>query len=187
MKQTKEEIFIQAYGDYEKSLLKRSFFKVSNHELADDLVQNTFLKTWEYLVKNGDIDSMRAFLFHILNDLIIDEYRKKKSVSLDKIMEGGFEIAIDDSDTLIDTIDGKTVMLLIPLLTERHAEVVSMKYIEDMTLKEIASATHQSRATVAVQIHRGMEKLAILFRIEEAKSTKTKSSTDSESSGSQTL
>ena len=41
------------------------------------------------VVKNGKIDIMKAFLYHVLNRLIIDEYRKHKTVSLDSIMENG--------------------------------------------------------------------------------------------------
>lgn len=111
---TNSEIFIKAYGDYEKSLLRRSFFKVSDKVLAEDLVQITFLKTWEYLIKTGKIDSMKAFLFHVLNNLIIDEYRKQKPVSLDVLTEAGFQIAVDDSERLFNTIDGKTAVKLIP-------------------------------------------------------------------------
>jgi len=161
---TNQEIFIQAYGDHEKALLRRSFFKVSNQDLADDLVQTTFLKTWEYLVNVGEIDSMRAFLFHALNNLIIDEYRKQKSISLEHLTEKGFVVAIDDSQELFDTIDGKTALLLIPLLSDKYRKVVSMRYIDDLPLKEIALITKQSQNAVAVQIHRGVGKLAVLFR-----------------------
>jgi RNA polymerase sigma-70 factor (ECF subfamily) len=171
MEVAKHEIFVQAYGDYEKSLLRRSFFKVSNKALAEDLVQTTFLKTWEYMAKDGKIDSMKAFLFHALNNLIIDEYRKEKPVSLDILTEAGFQLAIDNSDRLFNIIDGKTAMVLIPLLTDRYREVISMRYAEDMTLKEIANATNQSKNTVAVQIYRGVEKLAILIRVKRDQKT----------------
>jgi len=166
MKQSKKETFIQAYKDHEKSLLKRSFFKVDDKDLSYDLVQTTFLKTWVYLVKNGKIESMKAFLYHVLNDLIIDEYRKKKAVSLDILTEKGFQIEIDDSDRLFNIIDGKTAIMMIPLLDKKYREVVSLRYLKDMPLKDIADITQQSKNTVAVQIHRGIEKLAVLYRVD---------------------
>ena len=67
---------IIAHNDYEKGLNARAFFKLSNHETGEDLVQHTFMKTWIYLVKGGKIEIMKAFLYHILNNLIVDEYRK---------------------------------------------------------------------------------------------------------------
>jgi len=162
----KHEALVSAYGEFEEALLRRALYKVGNAELASDLVQTTFLKTWEYLIKNGKIDSMKAFLFHVLNMLIIDEYRKKKPVSLDALTEVGFEIPVDDSDRLLDFIDGKSTVLLIPLLAKKYRIVVSMYYLDGMTLTEIAAATNQSKNTVAVQIHRGLKKLSALFKVD---------------------
>ncbi len=169
MGETKEEVIIRAYKDHEKALLQRSFFKLGNKELSDDLVQITFLKTWEYLLKEKSIEHIRAFLFHILNNLIIDEYRKKKPVSLDVMQENGFQIAFDDSEHLINQADGKTAMLLIPLLKDKHRKVVSMRFEEEQTIKEIAEATKQKHNTVVVQIRRGVDELAVLFRVDEKK------------------
>ncbi|MEX0910431.1 MAG: sigma-70 family RNA polymerase sigma factor [Candidatus Paceibacterota bacterium] len=172
MDKTNQEILVQAFHDHQKSLLQKSFLKVNNKELSDDLVQTTFLKTWQYLLKDGEIDSMRKFLFHVLNGLIIDEYRKNKPISLDILTEAGFQVVIDDSDRLFDILDGKTAMLMIPLLPDKYKDVVGMRYEDEMTLNEIAKLTQQSNNTVAVQIHRGIEKLAILFRVEESRSQK---------------
>lgn len=163
---SKEDLFVKAYTDYHEALFRRSFFKVSDKDLADDLVQVAFLKTWEYLVRAGKIESMKAFLFHALNDLIVDQYRKKKTVSLDVLTENGFEIVTDDSPRLINRIDGKTAMRHIPLLPEKYRAVMSMRFIQLLSLQEISDATGQTKNTVAVQIHRGIEKLAILSRLE---------------------
>lgn len=164
MKETKEEIIIRAYEEYEKSLLSRSFSKLSDSELSDDLVQTTFLKTWEYLLTHDDICHMRGFLFHILNNLIIDEYRRKRSVSLDELQDGGFEIAFDETDSLLNIADGKTAMLLIPLLDKKYETVISLRFEAEKTIAEIAETTKQSKNTVVVQIRRGIDKLAVLFR-----------------------
>jgi len=167
MGETKEEVLIRAYKDHEKDLLRRSFSKLSDQEIADDLVQTTFLKTWQYLLKDRKVKHMRGFLFHILNNLIIDEYRKKRPLSLDTLQESGFEIVFDDTERLLDQIDGKTAILLIPLLKEKHREVVSMRFEEEKTIKEIADATKQKNNTVVVQIRRGIDALAVLLRVEK--------------------
>ncbi|MEX0918657.1 MAG: RNA polymerase sigma factor [Candidatus Paceibacterota bacterium] len=169
MDKIKEEVIIRAYKDHERALLKQSFFKLGNRDLSDDLVQTTFLKTWEYLLKEDKIKHIKGFLFHILNNLIVDEYRKNKSISLDVLEEGGFQIAFDDSERLINQADGKTAMLLIPLLKEKHRKVVSMRFEEEKTIKEIAQITKQKNNTVVVQIRRGVDELAVLFRVDDKK------------------
>lgn len=64
-----------------------------DHEIGKDLVQDTFLKNWKYLVTGGKIDTMKSFLFYVLNHLIVDEYRKQnhKAPSLEVLIEQGFD------------------------------------------------------------------------------------------------
>lgn len=169
MVKSNRQILVQAFHDHQKALLQKSFRKVDDKDLSDDLVQTTFLKTWQYLQKEGNVDSMKKFLYHVLNGLVIDEYRKKKPVSLDLLIESGFNVVIDDSDRLFDILDGKTALLMIPLLPDKYQDVMEMRYEDEMTLNEIAKITQQSNNTVAVQIHRGVEKLAVLFRVEESR------------------
>lgn len=156
-------ILTLAHQDYEKGLNARAFFKISNHATADDLVQETFMKTWLYLVKGGKIHIMKAFLYHALNDLIVDEYRKRKTISLDLLSEKGFEPSYDDLDHLLDILDGKKAILLIKLLPERYEKVMRMRYVQDLSLKEMSLITGQSKNALAVQAHRGLEKLKQLY------------------------
>jgi len=72
----RKAVLTQAYHDHVKGMSSYSFFKVHSHIVSDGLVQDAFIKTWKYLAKGGKIDIMKAFLYHILNQLIIDEYRK---------------------------------------------------------------------------------------------------------------
>ena len=152
-----------AHSDYEKGLNARAYFKVSNRELGEDLVQQTFMKTWVYLIRGGKIEMMKAFLYHILNNLIIDEYRKHKTTSLDVLVENGFEPGADHSLNLFNVLDGKAAALLIPRLPIKFQKVIRMRYIQDLSLKEISLLTGQSKNTVAVQVHRGLEKLKLLY------------------------
>ncbi|MEK7480056.1 MAG: RNA polymerase sigma factor [Patescibacteria group bacterium] len=153
-----------AHHDYQKALSSYAFFKVSDRTLSDDLVQDTFMKTWRYLVKGGKIDLMKSFLYHILNNLIIDEYRKHKSTSLDVLVEKGFEPSFDHSARLFDAVDGKAALSLIKRPPEKYRKVMRMRYVQDLSLKEIALLTGQTANTIAVQLHRGLAKLKLLYR-----------------------
>jgi DNA-directed RNA polymerase specialized sigma24 family protein len=76
-----------AHHDWHRKLNIHAFFKIHDQTISEDLVQDTFMKTWSYLVKGGKIDTMKAFLYHILNNLIVDEYRKRKAISLNALLE----------------------------------------------------------------------------------------------------
>lgn len=80
LKTQHQEILSAAHSDYAQGLMTYALYKTRNQSLGEDLVQETFLKTWKYLVKDGKIVIMKAFLYHVLNNLIVDEYRKRKTI-----------------------------------------------------------------------------------------------------------
>jgi len=155
-----------AHHDYVKMLNAHAFFKTSSHTIGEDLVQDTFAKTWKYLVRGGKIDVMKSFLYHVLNGLIIDEYRKRKPLSLDLMMESGFEPSADSEDQLMNMLDGKAAVLLIALLPEKYREIIDMRYVRDLSLQEISLITGKSKNSIAVQAHRGLEKLRVIYGLQ---------------------
>jgi RNA polymerase sigma-70 factor (ECF subfamily) len=154
-----------AHQDHQKSLDTHAFFKIGDHTISEDLVQETFLKTWKYLVKGGKIHTMKAFLYHVLNHLIVDEYRKRKTTSLDILLEKGFEPLNISSEDPAAILDAKASLLLIHRLPEKYQKIMRMRYAQDLSLKEIALLTGQSKNTVAVQAHRGLLMLKELYKI----------------------
>ncbi len=168
----RQSVLNAAHGDYFKKLTQHAFFKLHNRALSEDLVQDTFMKTWNYLVRGGKIDIMKSFLYRILNNLIVDEYRKRKTTSLDVLLEKGFEPGTDHRERLMNTADGKTALLLISRLSVRYRKVMHMRYVQDLSLKQMAFVTRQSKNTVAVQLHRGLAKLKMLYE-HPYESTKT--------------
>jgi RNA polymerase sigma-70 factor (ECF subfamily) len=153
-----------AHNSYSVLMNKYAFFKIHDHAIGEDMVQDTFMKTWTYLIKGGKIDIMKAFLYHILNNLIIDQYRKKKTTSLDTLVEKGFDPGVDDSARILDVFDGKAAILMIARLPEKYKRIMRMKYIQFLSIKEISILTGQSKNAVAVQTHRGMAKLRLLYK-----------------------
>lgn len=164
----RQAVLTEAHHDYQKGLHSHAFFKVGNHAIGEDMVQDTFMKTWKYLVKGGEIEVMKSFLYHILNNLIVDEYRKRKIASLDVLLEKGYEPGIDHRESLINSLDGKSAMLLIARLPEKYQKIMRMRYVQDLSLKEMSLLTGQSKNTMAVQLHRGLAKLKILYNHAEA-------------------
>lgn len=147
---------------HQTNLTKRAVYKTNDVDLGEDLVQVTFLKTLLYLRRGGKIHVMRAFLNHILSDLITDEYRKRKIASLDTLLDKGLEIGTDDTESKINILDGKQVVDLIDQLPAKYQVVMRMRYLQDLTLKEMSLITGQTQNTIAVQSHRGLKKLRAL-------------------------
>lgn len=154
-----------AHENNQPSMLRHALYKTNDSEVSQDLVQTSFLKTLVYLQKGGKIDLMRSFLNHVLNDLIVDEYRarKNKSVSLDMLLDNGFELGFSNFEKDINILDGKQAILLIPQLSKKYEMVIRLRYLNGLSLRETALITGQSENTVAVQVHRGMAKLRELY------------------------
>ena len=107
---------------------------------------------------------MKYFLYNVLNNLIIDEYRKRKNTSLEILLEKGFDPSADNSQTMFDVLDGKVLVILIDYLPKKHRQVLNLRYVQDYSIEEIAKITGQTRNTVTVQAHRGLEQLKVLYK-----------------------
>ncbi len=161
MKAPIEKEFIEACEMHSDALFRYCFFKISDRELAKDLVQETFMKTWNYLAKGEQVDNIRAFFYKILSNLIIDEYRKKKPLSLDTLTE---EKGFDEKEILENNIDAQKALLLLNDIGDMYKDMIMMRYVEELSLKEIAEITGESENTIAVKIHRGLKKVKELFK-----------------------
>lgn len=148
---------------YKNMLSTHVFLKLSDRSTGEDLVQKTFMKTWLYLVKGGKINLMKSFLYHILDQLIIDYYRKHKEVSLDDLLKKGFEPSNNESEHLADILDGKMAFLLVKQLSVKYQKVITMRYAQDLSLEEMSILTGKSKKTLSVQLFRGIKQLKILY------------------------
>ncbi|MFN4181117.1 MAG: RNA polymerase sigma factor [Candidatus Paceibacteria bacterium] len=162
----KEENFIRACEVHADALFRYSLFKVSDRDLAKDLVQETFLRAWNHVAEGKEIDNFKAFFYRVLGNMIIDEYRKKKTVSLESMTEDGFDIRVDEEERIADQIDGAIALEVLSKIPEKYREVIFMKYVQDFSNKEIAEMLGDSENAISVKIHRGIKKINEIFNEE---------------------
>ncbi len=155
--------FAKAYEDFGDAIFRYCLYQTSNREKALDLTADTFTKTWEYLSKGEtkEVENLRAFLYKVANNLIIDDRRKKKSLSLDTMTESGFDVQSgqDEAEQYESAYDGKIALEAVKNLDEKYRDVLMLRYVDDMTVGEIAKIVGESENNVSVRIHRGLEKL----------------------------
>lgn len=159
-----EALFTATYCEHLQELIRHARSMVASRELSEDLVQDVFVKMWIYLVRGGKIEKTRAFLHHVLKNAIVDMYRKHKTMSLDVLLEQGHEPSTDDSERLLNILDGQNAFALIDQLPKKYQKVLRMKYADNLSYEEISGTIGQSKNTTAVQVHRGLEKLKLLYR-----------------------
>jgi RNA polymerase sigma-70 factor (ECF subfamily) len=160
------EEFIALYDEIADQLFRHCFFKVSNRELALDIVQEAFARTWEYLAAGKKVNNIKGFLFKVANNLIIDEYRKKKVISLETLQEqSGFDAAVNDDKKTLQNVEVDTILTYINKLDEKYREVILMRYVNDFSPKEIAEILGQSENAVSVRINRGLKKVQAMLNL----------------------
>ena len=156
--------FLSAYEEHADALYRYCFFKIHDADLAKDLLQDTFAKTWHYLSSGKKIDNVKAFLYRSVNNQIIDEYRKKKHSSLEALQEErGFDPESPEESSYIERLDGERALKLLEFLPRAYRDAIFMRYVEELTLPEIAEIIGESENTISVRIHRGIKKLRELF------------------------
>lgn len=159
-----EKEFLKAYELNSDALYRQCFFKVHDSELARDIVQETFTRVWDYLAKGKEVLNMKAFLYKTLNNLIIDEYRKKKATSLDLMSEDGFDPEAPEGSSAHERFEGQKALEFIDKLPEPYKEAVFLRYVNGLELKEISEVTGEAENTVSVHVHRGLNKLREMFK-----------------------
>lgn len=155
--------FLKAYDEYADALFRYCVSKVSDRDVAKDLLQETFAKTWEYIAAGNEVANLKAFLYKTLNNLVIDTYRKKKAMSLDVLQEDGFDPPDEMQVQAGEMEDGRRAMQQLRAIPEIYRDVIFMRYVNGLELSEIAEITGESENTVSVRIHRGIKKLKELY------------------------
>lgn len=165
-----EKDFLEAFDAYADALFRHALFRLSDRERARDLTQDTFLKAWDFVSQGNTVQAYRAFLYHILNNLVIDEYRKKRPVSLDALLEneagartleahlseGGREEIEDSHDR---ERQAAHVRSRISELPEQHYIAIVLRFIDGLSISEIAEAIGVSENAASVRVHRALAAL----------------------------
>jgi RNA polymerase sigma-70 factor (ECF subfamily) len=159
-----QQKFLESYDTYNDDIFRFCIVKVRNRDVALDITQDTFTKTWEYLSADKEIDNMRAFLYQVARNAIIDWSRKKKSESLDALVETGLEFgSSDEVEKTKDGIDAKQAAKLIGELPDKYRDILYFRYVEDLSIQEISDITGERENTVSVRVHRGVKMIEELF------------------------
>lgn len=169
-----EDRFLSAFDEYADALFRHAVYRLSDRERAIEIVHDTFIKVWSYMRAGHEITSYKPFLYKVLNNLIIDEYRKRKDVSLDAILteegvdEGVFpELYEGGIEELTFSLDAKKASLLLQELPIMYREVLTMRFVDGLGPKEISTLTEESENVVSVRIHRGLKILKDMITKQE--------------------
>lgn len=177
VKKKDSEAFIKAYDLYIDQIFRFIYFKVGSREEANDLTSAVFLKTWNYIQGNSreDFKTLKALIYKIARTSIIDYYRKNSNFNKITI-DGEGEEKIDIKDERQDiakqaeiNFDFSLIEKKLGELKDEYREVIILRFIDELSIKEIAAVIDKSKNNVRVLIHRALKALRELMENKDGK------------------
>lgn len=176
----------QAFGDfYDKNIddiYRFIYFKVGRKDDANDLSSLVFLKTWEYLQKNGLKDSvtLRALVYKIARNVVIDHYRNSRPGDLSLDDENNKIDVVDEDYNLEEEVsdrdDYEKMLHKMMELKNEYREILIMRFVNELSLSEIANISGKKSVNVRVLLHRAIKALKDIMKDDEDKKERKKKS-----------
>ncbi|MBR2824818.1 MAG: RNA polymerase sigma factor [Solobacterium sp.] len=135
---------------YDK-LLRYCYMKTKDRFLAEDIVQETFLKFWKSH-SYEDTGKEMAYLYTIARNLCMDEFRKNTMLDIDAY-PNLFSCESLKSENVIDRI---AIEDALEQLTEELREIIVMRYVSDMSVADIGKVMGISRFSVNRRLKEGL-------------------------------
>lgn len=158
-----KEVFAGIFELYGSKLLKHCLVRVASPEDAQDITAEAFTRTWDYVKDGRKVNNFRAFLYRVAHNLIVDYFRKRThTVSLDSLTAEGFEPegqhrAPDEEVAILLAAErARNAMKLLP---QREHAIITMRYLDGLSVSEISRVMDMEPNHVSVTIHRGIARL----------------------------
>jgi len=141
---------------------------VHDSQMADDIAQESFIKAWKNIRRFISTKSFQTWLFSIAHNTAIDTLRQKRDVAFSAFENAEGEntltaTMVDDSplpsELLQKAQDATFVQRLLQSLDPQYQDVLTLRYQNDMTFKEIGEALKKPLHTVKSQHRRALASL----------------------------
>lgn len=123
---------------------------------ADDIVQDTYLRVLRKPVPTRTDDELRAYVFRIASNLVIDHWRSHRHESSGEVPDCGAPAS--DSVTRVD------MQRLLTKLTPRERQMMWLAHVEGVAHREIAATLGLRTGSIRVLLSRARHRLARILR-----------------------
>ncbi len=154
-----EHQITKIWDEFSGQLRQFILSRVSNESLADDILQDVFVKIYSRIDTLKDTTKIKSWLYQITRNTIIDHYRgQKEMMELPETLAeiGEYEDMTDDSPhrRLVSGIKG-----LVQELPEKYRQAIVLTEFQGMSQKELAEHLGISVSGAKSRVQRGRQKL----------------------------
>lgn len=150
----------QIVFDFYKPLKRYLIRKTKYKETAEDIVQEVMLKVISAHQKNLQVKNLKAWLYQIARNTLIDYYRNFKNqiyVNVDAVDE----MFLYMEDEIYNSDD--FLIPMINLLPQKYSKPLFLSDIENLPQNEIAEQLHLTLSATKMRIQRARKMLYELF------------------------
>jgi len=157
-----DQYFNQVYDQYVNKIYRFIYLKVSLVETAEDLSSEVFLRLYRHIQKNNPvIENPQAFVYQIARNVIADHYRSKKItvVSIEKTTIEIEDIQERTREQGEVSLEMDRIKEAIAKLQGDYQDLIIWRYVDELTVPEIAQITGKTEENVRVGVHRAIQAL----------------------------
>lgn len=144
--------FKPIYQKWLKPVYRYFYFRVGNERDAEDLTSQVFLKIYEDLPKYRSRSCFSAWLFSIARARAVDFYRKQnRHIPFTEVDSASDDVAYND--------DLHEVLELIRLLPPDQQELIRLRFVAELSYREIGSLLHRKEDAVRKAISRILDRI----------------------------
>lgn len=135
--------------------------------LSDDLAQETFIKAYINIRSFKGISSFSTWLYRIAYNEFYNEKRRKHEESMPRGDDGVEVLPTEATSVPFGSADARlTVQAAMGSLNDNERTVVTLYYIEDLSIKKISSIMQSPEGTVKSNLYRAKEKMGKFIQFE---------------------
>lgn len=151
------------YKDYKEAVYNYIYRLCNDPDQAQDVTQQTFVKLMIH-PELEQINNIKSYLFTIARNHLYDSWKKKKETLLGDDLTN--TILIVEEAELTNVLNDEptneaatqqlqqAVLFSIQRLSDKYRELMILRYMQDLTIKEIVSITHLSNSDIKVSLLR---------------------------------
>ena len=145
-----EKAFEKLYNMYSDSMHGVIYNIVRNHEIAEEVMQDVFIKAWHKAESyNATKGRFFTWILNIARNAAIDKTRSKSFKNSGKNLNSDFFVDIIESqDSLDDSTDAIGIKKFVDKLAKKCIEVIELLYFKGFTQKEASEELNMPIGTI---------------------------------------
>ncbi len=159
--QTKERAFTDLMKKYQERLYWHIRRLVVEHEDANDVLQNMFIKVWNGLENFREDSQLYTWLYRIATNeclSFLEQQKKRSAVSFEDIQEGLSEQVRASDNFDANKLEWK-LQLAIQQLPEKQRVVFTLRYYDEMPYEEMSRILDTSEGALKASYHHAAKKI----------------------------